>query len=208
MNIYKTVLFSLFSAFLNYGCSNSNSNTSDSINVNQTSGAGGSFEDLSSSQWQSNCIQGYNVQSKYLLTFANGQLIEIGTLYNDNSNCNSIAAFEQIRRTYTFITLGSSTDGLSTKVNLTLTKLELKILTNSFAQNQNSGNVCGKTDWVNNGQYIDVTNTNCFAGLKTTFSIFKIINNMVYFGTSSNEFDGSSDNKRHIQLTTNSISKI
>lgn len=166
-----------------------------------TGGAGGSFSDIASASggWTTSCIQQTNVQTISKASTSGNSLVMVTEEYYDNATCAQNDKFSTRRATYSVSTSGTNTVATnSTNIDMTLTKLEVYIHEPAHAQNQNTGSVCGKNDWVS-GQWIDITNTSCFDSAPY-YTIFRINGNNLNFGDTSGMNDGSTEQKRPTSL--------
>lgn len=167
-------------------------------------GAGGGLSDLAKAGtgWKTGCRQQMGSQGTSMTKVSGNTLVMTFFTFADGSNCAT--GDSATRLTFTATTAGtSSAVADATNLNLTPIKAEMMVISSGAASDFNIGSECGKTDWVNNGQWVDVTSTNCWT-LHYNYSIwtiFKISNgNSLAYGKTVGGADGRSEGNRHATL--------
>lgn len=182
--------------FLVSACTKSSDSSGGTGIVGDTVGAGGSLADLNKA------TNGYSLcnNTKYEWKFENNKAIEVQKTYS-GSNCQG-NIMQDLRYTYEATTGGTSSENTSaTKIDLKKIKIETAIHDQSQATNANLNSDCGKTDWVADGSYVDITNTSCnLIALTTTYQIFKISGDSLIFGVVNSNRDGTAPGMRPIEF--------
>lgn len=178
--------------------------------VSNTAGAGGSIEDLRAapSGWKTGCVieSGGTSSLESKNTFIVDAVLNTIIYYTD-STCTT--ADEGYRNTASVVTRGTSvTNSSATAYDIAFTKTEVRPLSGTAAARFNSNAKCGRTDWVNNGHWVDVTSSNCFNGGGTFFDIFKISGSTLVFGDRTAPNDATTEAKRPKVFESTSFTKF
>lgn len=190
----KKLLFCLLLIGLG-GCNKSSDSSGGTGIAGDTGGAGGSLADLNKATngYSSSCSGG----SIYEWKFESNKAIYIQKAHS--GSCSS--PLHNTKITYEATTEGTSAENTSaTKINLKPIKFEMAILDSNEANYSNTSSACGKTDWVADGSYVDLTNNSCVSTQVDIYQIFKISGDTLTFGVVNASRDTTTPGMRPVEL--------
>ncbi len=145
--------------------------------------------------WQQTCHQ-RNMNEEFFTP----QMVRYSETYFADDQCS--------QRLISFVSEGPY-QLQNNKINFTFSKASVSVFAANVVANFNQRSVCGWTNWAIGSR--SILNQMCdFFGLgrafptpkisQQKFGIFKIENSMLYFGQLTQDYDGSTDAKRPVQL--------